>query len=109
MEVVWPGERGRCQSDPGFGRRQLRRCSGPWGAYSAGPLCPLHIPCVFCVQLKGTQTVKTMSWWDKPQFDARPQRNRRLDGLTGFTLVVHMQVLGSARTRVLPKQQVTDR
>lgn len=30
-------------------------------------------------------------------------------GLTWFTLVVHMEVFGGARTRVLPKQQVVDR
>lgn len=33
----------------------------------------------------------------------------RAAGLTWFTLVVHMEVFGSARTGVLPKQQVVDR
>lgn len=66
MEVVLSGVRGRCRCGPDYARRQPRRCSAPWGAYSAGSSPLPHTPPVFCVQLiakrgKKDQEIKGMS------------------------------------------------
>jgi len=126
MGVVLSGVRGRCQSDLDFDHRQLHRWSAPWGAYSAGPWSLLHIPRVFCVQLSEEKKVKVRRWWDTGcfvwPFHTHPMLNvwdkliARLTTseiwaatLTGFTLVIHMEVFGSSGARVFPKQQVIDR
>lgn len=110
---MWSGVRGRCHCGPELCRRQLRRCSAPWGAYSAAAWCRPHRSRVSCVQL---------SEGEKKAVKIRRCRGRRTDGggskndsenaaaeLTRFTLVVHMEVLGGAWTGVFPKQQVIDR
>lgn len=66
MGVVLSGVRGRCRCGPDYARRQPRRCSAPWGAYSAGSSPLPHTPPVFCVQLiagrgKKDQEIKGMS------------------------------------------------